>query len=170
MEPTHQGNKKLGLTIAALAVLVLAAVTIFTNKKSDTATVVQPDQQPVTDTTTPTVTPTTTPVADKPTKTTASIYKDGTYSATGVYVSPGGGDQIGVTLTLKNDIITDISVTPKPGDNTSARFESIFAANYKPMVLGKNIATVQLSKVSGSSLTSRGFNDALNQIKAQAKA
>ena len=74
-----------------------------------------------------------------------------------------------MNLTLKNDIITAITVTPEPGDNTSARYQRIFVANYQPLVLGKNIADVSLSKVSGSSLTSRGFNEALTQIKAQAQ-
>jgi len=37
-------------------------------------------------------------------------------------------------------------------------------------VIGKNIADVQLSRVSGSSLTPEGFNNALATIKSQAQS
>jgi uncharacterized protein with FMN-binding domain len=103
-------------------------------------------------------------------KKSVSVYKNGTYSATGSYMSPGGMDQISVTLTLSNSIITNISVTPQAGDRLSQKFQTMFIAGYQQYVLGKNISTVNLSKVSGSSLTPQGFNDALTQIKAQAAA
>lgn len=110
------------------------------------------------------------PPADMPKSPMMYAYKNGTYSATGSYMSPGGEDQISVTLTLKNDTITDVSVTPAAGDRTSERYQNRFISGYKQYVIGKNIADVQLTAVSGSSLTPIGFNDALAQIKAQAKA
>jgi uncharacterized protein with FMN-binding domain len=99
-----------------------------------------------------------------------SAYKDGTYSATGSYISPGGPDNVTVSVTLANGIITDATVTSGAHDPTSSHYQGIFIANYKPLVIGKNIDDVVLSKVSGSSLTSGGFNDALTQIKAEATA
>lgn len=98
-----------------------------------------------------------------------STYKDGTYSADGSYNSPGGPDSISVTLTLKNDVVTDVSVAPNPGDRTSARYQDMFVSGYKQYVIGKDITSLNLGKVSGSSLTPIGFNNALAQIKAQAK-
>jgi len=106
---------------------------------------------------------------DKP-KNSASIYKNGTYSATGSYMSPGGEDQIAVTLTLKNDIVTSVSATPEAGDRMSARFQNMFISGYQQYVIGKNISSLNLTKVSGSSLTPKGFDSALAQIKSQAKA
>jgi uncharacterized protein with FMN-binding domain len=103
-------------------------------------------------------------------KKTASVYKDGTYTATGSYMSPGGEDQITVTLTLANDVITAVSVTPAAGDWTSQRYQSYFASGYKQYVVGQNIDNVNLTYVSGPSLTPAGFDDAISQIKAQAKA
>jgi len=97
-------------------------------------------------------------------------YKNGTYSATGSYMSPGGQDQIAVTLTLVNDIVTDVSVTPYPGDHTSQRYMDRFVSGYKQYVVGQNIASINLTRVSGSSLTPTGFNNALAQIKSKAKA
>lgn len=179
MEPTQNnsnGNgKKVGITIAVVAILALLGITIASNKKAA-------DQAVPTDTTTTATagTPATTPTAvapattpaTTPSKTTgqsSATLKDGTYTATGSYMSPGGLDHLGVTVTLKSDIVTDVSVTPKPGDGTSARYQAIFAANYKQYVVGKDITTLKLDKVSGSSLTGKGFNDAVAQIEAQAK-
>ena len=99
-----------------------------------------------------------------------SIYKNGTYSATGSYGSPGGTENISVTLTLSNDIITSVSVTSGAYDRRSQGYQNVFIANYKQYVIGKNIASVNLGKISSSSLTPIGFNNALAQIKSQAKA
>ena len=97
-------------------------------------------------------------------------YKDGTYSATGNYNSPGGAETIGVMIVLKNGIIVDSTVTPMAFRPASKMIQADFTANYKQFVTGKNIDEVNLDKVSGSSLTPIGFNDALTQVKAQAKA
>lgn len=110
-----------------------------------------------------------TPPADVP-KQTASIYKDGIYTATGSYMSPGGYDQITVTPTLANGIVTGASVVSGAGDGTSQRYQDKFISGYQPLVIGKDIASLSLSRVSGSSLTSIGFNDAVAQIKIAARS
>ena len=195
MQPQNTLQKKIGIAAAVFVICALGAVVAVEEMKappapiSDTATAAIPDATngipaasgatpplsqvpPVTDQTSSNGQPmmsSAPPPADMPNRT-ASVYKDGTYSATGSYMSPGGPDQVGVSLTLKNDIITDITVTAEPGDNESARYQSRFVSGYKQLVIGKNIADVHLTRVSGSSLTSIGFNDALAQIKARAKA
>jgi hypothetical protein len=118
-------------------------------------------------------TPTTAPVTSTTittTTTTTQEYKDGAYSATGSYLSPGGDEKIGVSLTLKDDVIASASVTPEPVSSEGSRYQAIFQQNFQSLVVGKNIADVHLTKVSGSSLTSGGFNQALATIEAQAKA
>lgn len=170
-------NKKaVGIIVSVVVVLGVISATVFLGRKTTDMSVTDQNQ------TAPTETPKT-PVqapSDKPKviqtpppvtvpKKSTSVYKDGSYSATGSYMSPGGLDHLGLTLTLKDDLITDVTVTPQPGDNTSARYQDKFVSGYKVYVLGKNISDVQISKVSGSSLTSIGFNDALTQIKSQAK-
>ncbi len=99
-----------------------------------------------------------------------SVYKNGQYDATGNYISPGGAETIKVSLVLEDDIIKDITVTPQAFRPNTIKFQGLFAANYKPLVIGKNIDEVVLDKVGGSSLTPKGFNDAITQIKAQAKS
>ncbi|MFT4087270.1 MAG: FMN-binding protein [Gordonia sp. (in: high G+C Gram-positive bacteria)] len=97
-------------------------------------------------------------------------YKDGKYSATGTYQSPGGQQQIGVTVELKDDKITTLSLDRSKTKGTSAEFQGKFASGIDAQVIGKNIDDLDVHKVSGSSLTSGGFNDAIDQIKSEAKA
>lgn len=167
MEPQNKPKKNLGLIIGSIVVVAVSIVAVMSNKKNtevaienNSSTNVPVDTTPITDTTTP---------VDVVKKTTY-IYKDGDYSAIGSYMSPGGLDKVDVKLTLKNDTISSITVLPMAGDNTSSRYQAKFISGYKEYVVGKNIADIHLTKVSGSSLTPIGFNDALAQIKSKAKA
>lgn len=103
-------------------------------------------------------------------KPSATLYKDGTYSADGVYSSPAGAEDIGVTLTLKGDVVTDASVVPHATNMKSKFMQGMFIDGYKAQVIGKNISDLHLTKISGSSLTPAGFNDAVAKIEVQAKA
>jgi uncharacterized protein with FMN-binding domain len=97
-------------------------------------------------------------------------YKNGTYTAEGNYISPGGDEQILVKLTLKDEVIKDSQVESKAVRPSSKKFQKIFIENYKQFVIGKKIDEIKLDKVSGSSLTPKGFNDALEKIKKEAKS
>lgn len=96
-------------------------------------------------------------------------FKNGTYNAVGTYISPGGAERVNVTLTIFEDTITGAEVTAQATVPTSEFFQEDFIANYKTQVIGKSIAELQLTKVSGSSLTPKGFNDAVAKIKTQAR-
>jgi uncharacterized protein with FMN-binding domain len=97
-----------------------------------------------------------------------STYENGTYSATGSYLSPGGRESIGLTVTIENGVITSTELTQNATDGEAREYQSAFAGGYSELVVGKNVNEVSLSRVAGSSLTSNGFNDALDQIKADA--
>jgi uncharacterized protein with FMN-binding domain len=101
---------------------------------------------------------------------TEQSYKDGTYTTTGNYVSPGGAEELEVLITLKDGIITDAEVESKATRPNSVKFQGLFVSGYKPLVVGKSIDDVQLTKVSGSSLSPQGFNEALSEIKEQARS
>ena len=190
----NKSKKSLGVVLGVVVILGVIFSTIFLGKKSndttvsaqssstptntssntDTSTIVN-TKPAVSDNTAPTnntsnSSTTSTPAVADTKKTVTSTYKDGSYTATGSYMSPGGEDQLLVSLTLANDVVTDVSVTPQAGDRTSSRYQARFISGYKSYVVGQNIASIYLTKVSGSSLTPVGFNDALNQIKSQAKA
>lgn len=99
-----------------------------------------------------------------------ATFKDGTYTQEGTYVSPGGEEKIGVKITIKNGLVTESEVTPESERPMSLKFQKQFAEGYKEFVIGKNINEIKLDKVAGSSLSPKGFNDAVEKIKAEAKA
>ena len=100
----------------------------------------------------------------------AASFKDGDYDATGEYSNPGGQSKVGVELTLADGKISDIKVTPEATNGTSKGFQAKFAGGIADEVVGKSLDELDVSKVSGSSLTSQGFNQAIDQIKADASA
>lgn len=99
-----------------------------------------------------------------------ATYQDGTYTATGSYVSPGGSEDITVSVTLDGNIVTETSARSGAHSPEGREFQAQFIGGYKERVIGKDINEISLSQVSGSSLTSQGFNDALDKIKDQAQS
>ena len=99
----------------------------------------------------------------------SSWFKDGKYESMGNYVSPAGPEQIDVALTVRGGVVVEAEVTPQATKPMSQKFQGIFKDNYKQYVIGKKIADLSLTKVSGSSLTPKGFNEALEKIRTQAK-
>jgi uncharacterized protein with FMN-binding domain len=95
-----------------------------------------------------------------------SKYADGTYTATGQYGSLPSS--IGVSVTLVDDVITAVTVTPRATEPTSRDYQTRFAQAIPALVVGRNIDEVNLSKVAGSSGTPDGFNAAIQRIKAEA--
>lgn len=97
-------------------------------------------------------------------------YKDGIYSATGHYVNPAGQETVDVTLTIKDGKVTGATFVGHPDNPTTVTMQNKFKAGFTQEVVGKPIDEINLTVVNGSSLTPKGFMDALTQIKAQAKA
>lgn len=98
-----------------------------------------------------------------------SGYKDGTYSADGTYVSPNGTETVGVQLTLASGTVTDVQITQHPSNPNTRKFQGEFAGGIAAQVVGRNIDDLNVSKVAGSSLTSGGFNQAVEKIKSEAQ-
>jgi len=99
----------------------------------------------------------------------ASGYKDGTYSADGNYVSPNGTETVGVELTLSGGTVSDVNITQHPSNPNTRKFQGEFAGGIKAQIVGKKLDELNVSKVAGSSLTSGGFNQAVEKIKAEAQ-
>ena len=100
----------------------------------------------------------------------AATYKDGEYDAEESYTNPGGQSEVKVDLTLADNKISKITVTPMAENGTSKQFQEKFASGISDEVVGKSLDELNVSKVAGSSLTSIGFNAAIDDIKADAKA
>jgi uncharacterized protein with FMN-binding domain len=114
-----------------------------------------------------------TTVATKPSSSTSATngtYKDGSYMATGSYNSPGGTQKVLVNLTIANGAVSDATAQGQAKDGVAMIYQSDFSSGFKQFVVGKKLDTIHLSRVSGSSLTSQGFNSALKQIESQAKS
>lgn len=102
---------------------------------------------------------------------TTSQYIEGAYSAVGRYQSPGGNEKIKISLTLQKDgTIVSTNAESEAVSGDGAQFQKMFIRGYKSKVVGKKIGDINISQVSGSSLTPEGFNDALQQIENQARA
>lgn len=100
----------------------------------------------------------------------ASPYADGTYEADGSYTSPGGNESVGVSLTLEGGTVAAVTVTPESENPTGQQYQERFAGGISGEIVGKPLDELEVTKVAGSSLTSGGFNDAVETIKADAAA
>ncbi len=116
----------------------------------------------------PSTSPSASPSATPPPAPT-STYKNGNYSATGQYNSPGGRETLRVTVDLSNDVITALAVTSVHIDSTAAAYETAFEGGIQAIVVGKDIDSLHVGPVAGSSLTSIGFTRAIYTIKGLAK-
>lgn len=124
--------------------------------------------EPVTGTTTPPEAPTPAASASADSAGTASTYADGTYTAEGSYATPESVETIVVTVTLQDDIITSVDVSGDPQKRESEEYQSRFIGGIADVVVGQDIDQISVSRVAGSSLTSGGFNQAIDTIKSEA--
>jgi len=99
---------------------------------------------------------------------TAGSYTDGTYTESADYTSPGGTETVEVTVTLADGIITEVEAVGDGDNPNSKRYQGEFSDGIAAVVVGKSIDEISVDKVAGSSLTSAGFNDAIDAIKADA--
>jgi uncharacterized protein with FMN-binding domain len=97
-------------------------------------------------------------------------YADGTYTASGSYVTPESVETIEVSLTLEGGVVTDVEVTGDPQARESQDYQSRFIGGISDEVVGVNIDDLAVDRVAGSSLTSGGFNEAVEAIKDEAAA
>lgn len=97
-----------------------------------------------------------------------SRYKDGTYTAGGSYQTPETVEKISVSITVKSDTVTAVEVTGDPQASETKHYQSQFIGGISAQVVGKKLDEISVSRVSGSSLTSKGFNQALATIRTEA--
>lgn len=97
-------------------------------------------------------------------------YTDGTYTADGSYQTPETVEKISVTLTIADGLVEDVEVTGDPQAPETERYQGEFIDGIADEVVGKSLDEIEVSRVAGSSLTSGGFNDAVESIKEQAAA
>ena len=128
------------------------------------------EAEPATTAATPKATQSDSASATAPAGASGSAYADGTYTADGSYQTPESVEKISVTVTLQDDVITAVSVSGNPQKRESEEYQSKFIGGISSEVVGKSIDEISVSRVAGSSLTSGGFNQAIETIKAEAAA
>lgn len=99
----------------------------------------------------------------------ATPLKDGTYTETGDYSSPGGPESLTVTLTTKAGAVTAVTVKGTGHTPNARQYQQAFASGVDAVVVGKPLSTLKVGAVSGSSLTPAGFNAALDKIRSDAR-
>jgi uncharacterized protein YxeA len=100
----------------------------------------------------------------------SASYADGSYTAKGNYQTPGGQESIDVSVVLRDGAITEATVTQNANGGEAEEYQNRFASGFTSQVVGKKINEVSLSRIAGSSLTPNGFNNAIQEIKDQARA
>jgi hypothetical protein len=165
--------------VIALVVIVALGVGFTLLQSPSNTTDAPPTAEVVLDTTPGQDMPTTPEAEVTPAETTAtpvvetasaSDYVDGVHTTEVTYLTPARSEYLlDISLTLNNDIVTGASIAYSQGaekDPNVAKFE----AAYKSQVIGKDIDTLNLSRVGGASLTTAAFNEALTLIKADAQS
>ncbi len=159
-EPTQpRQNKKPLAILATAAVLIVGGVIAFANglfKPADTAPAPVTNDDNDTDT--------------NGQGTQSTKYKNGVYTITETYPSPGGNEQFGLSFTISGDKVVSASFTPKPVSPVGKTLQDKFNAEFKQYVVGKSVDEISISVISGASLTSAAFMKAMANIKAQAVA
>lgn len=101
----------------------------------------------------------------------SSGYKDGTYTETGSFYTPDGTESMDVTITLADGLITDVSLDYSSIYNReSYMYTNMFSQNIDSYAVGQSIDGLSLRRVAGASLTTDGFNNALEIIRSDAAA
>ncbi|MDN5275100.1 MAG: FMN-binding protein [Candidatus Saccharibacteria bacterium] len=165
--PLQNQPKLIGLVVVALLVAAGTGTVIWMNRNdasSNASSGNTPTDTSALTQSSPTTAPSSTPVPS------TATYKDGTYSADGTYRSPGGNEKIGVTLTIASGTISDVSIKTYGSGSDAEEYQAQFKDGISAVVVGKKVNDVSVSRVSGSSLTSTGFNNALEIIKSDAQA
>jgi len=97
------------------------------------------------------------------------MFSDGIYKSAMKYEVPYGYvEPMEVSLTFKDGIVIDASVSFEVVNPVSADYQNAFENYYKGEVIGQSVGDVSLSRMGGASLTNRGFDAALTAIKAEA--
>jgi Cys-tRNA synthase (O-phospho-L-seryl-tRNA:Cys-tRNA synthase) len=72
-----------------------------------------------------------------------------------------------VTITLVDDIIKGIQITPHTTDPVSLDLQKHFSDVIPSNFVGKHIDEVKVNQLAESSLAADAFNEAIDQIKQQ---
>ncbi len=95
---------------------------------------------------------------EKVQETIALAVADGIYSQNVTYATPGGNENVNMTISVENDVVNTVSITAASPNPISAGFISKVNAALPELVVGKKITALDIPKqIAGSSLTTAAF-------------
>jgi hypothetical protein len=91
------------------------------------------------------------------------------YTASVSYLTPSRtSHDMEVTLIINsNGIVEDASIVYDNGDGFSNGHQERFDNNYRSLVVGQSLETIDLATVAGASLTTEAFNEAVAKVRAE---
>lgn len=93
------------------------------------------------------------------------------YRTTVTYESPGGQEVNQFLITLEGGVIKNVEVEVLTEIAASIRYQKQFAQEMPKLLIGKKLSEVgAIDKVSGASLTTNAFNDALLKLKQEVRS
>ena len=103
---------------------------------------------------------------------TGGPYADGTYTQSESYGVVDGvieEDSIDVTATLRDGVITEVSVTGHPLLTQSHDYMQGFVNEISGAVVGRSVEDAHVTALAGASKTSAAYNDAVDAIAVEAR-
>ena len=94
-------------------------------------------------------------------------YADGTFTSVATY-GPVSEDSIDIAVTVANQQVSDVKITPHPATPVSKKYQDGFVRQIKSAVAGRPLKSLKVDKVAGASWTSDAFNKALDVVRQEA--
>ncbi len=91
----------------------------------------------------------------------------GTFTAASSYSTGRSIHELDVTLTLDNGVVTAADIDYDGAGEPGTPILRSFNEAYETEVVGRDIDSIELSRVGGASWTSNAFNEAVDEIRAQ---
>lgn len=93
---------------------------------------------------------------------------DNTYTTTVEYDVPEGTESNSFSLVIKDGIISSVEVGITTTNKASLKYQQDFAKNIASIIVGQKISELKsIDRVSGASVTTTAFNDALLKLQQQ---
>lgn len=166
------------LSTSFLAMMLL--VVISACSAPEATTTVTPATPPPVVAPTPAAKPTPTPVTTTETQTTtektstqsstsSAVIADGTYTTKGSYRSPAQTEDVEFTFTMKAGAVEGVELVKESSIPMSKKYQGLFMEGIKKEIIGKKLSEIgTFDRVNGSSLTPKGFNQAMTELKQKA--
>ena len=91
-----------------------------------------------------------------------------TYTTTIEYDVPEGTESNSISLVINEGIISSVEVGITTTNKASLKYQQDFAKNIPSIVVGQKISELKsIDRVSGASITTTAFNDALLKLQQQ---